>query len=294
MKNSGALLLLIAAVFYGQAQSVMISGNSTRNAAGVVSGTANFSPQRFVPQAILNAPYSGEQIQEHQQVLADGTHINQVNSRQMMYRDSQGRTRTERSMFPGIDRNGTGQQSPQVVEITDPVQGVSYTLDTTNKIAHRVTLQQPPSAQNRAPVRTVPPPTVLPNGGVVGAARVGDFSAALPAVGARIAASQAHITNERLGIQVIDGITVEGTRMTRTIAANSEGNDRDFYVISENWTASDLRLTIYSKTSDPRTGDNITRYANLSLNDPDPSLFLPPPDYQIVDETGQFSIRFGQ
>ena len=294
MKTTGALLLLIPAVLYGQAQSVIISGNSSRNAAGVISGTANFRAPQFVPQPVLNAPYSGEQIQEHQQTLADGTHINQVNSRQMMYRDSQGRTRTERAMFPMMDKNGSGQPSPQVVEIMDPVQGVSYTLDTVNKIAHRSILQQPNPPARPLPARAAAAPTVLPNGSVVGAVRQGDFSATLPTTGARVLANQAQMKNEKLGTQVIDGITVEGMRMTRTIPANSEGNDRDINVINEMWNAPDLHMAIYSKNSDPRTGDNIMRFANLTHSDPDPSLFLPPPEYQIVDETGPFSIHFGQ
>jgi len=294
MKTAGVLLVLVPAVFYGQAKSFIVSGNSSRNAAGVISGTANFTPSRFVPQPVLNAPYSGEQIQEHQQTLADGTHINQVNSHQMMYRDSQGRTRTERAMFPLMDRNGSGQPSPLVVEIMDPVQAVSYTLDTTNKIAHRTILQQPnPPATRPLPARAAAPP-VLPNGSVVGAVRQGDFSALAPAPAGRVAANNAQMKNENLGTQVIDGITVEGRRMTRTIPANSEGNDRDIYIISETWNAPDLRMVIYSKNSDPRNGDNIMRFANLSHNDPDPSLFFPPADYQIVDETGQFSIHFGQ
>jgi hypothetical protein len=297
MKYTGALFLLIPAIFYGQAQSMVISGNSSRNAAGVISGTANFRPPQFIPQPVLNAPYSGEQIQEHQQTLADGTHVNQVNSHQMMYRDSQGRTRTERSMFPVMDRNGSGQPSPLVVEIMDPVQGVSYTLDTVNKIAHRSILQQPnPPAARPVPARAANAPSVLPYGGVVGAVRQGDLSATVPVPAARIApnGTRMQITNEKLGTQVIDGITVEGTRMTRTIPANSEGNDRDMQIITETWNAPDLHMVIYSKNSDPRNGDSIMRFANLSHSDPDPSLFLAPPDYQIVDETGQFSIHFGQ
>ena len=46
-----------------------------------------------------------------------------------------------------------------------------------------------------------------------------------------------------------------------------------------------------SKTDDPRTGERTTTLSNLSRAKPARSLFQPPPDYQIVDETGQFTIK---
>jgi hypothetical protein len=53
----------------------------------------------------------------------------------------------------------------------------------------------------------------------------------------------------------------------------------------------ELRLTILSKTVDPRSGENIMRMDNLSTSEPDPGLFQVPPGYQIVEETGPFTIQ---
>jgi hypothetical protein len=36
------------------------------------------------------------------------------------------------------------------------------------------------------------------------------------------------------------------------------------------------------------------RIDNLSRTTPDPSLFMPPAGYTVVDETGTFTIDFGQ
>ncbi len=99
---------------------------------------------------------------------------------------------------------------------------------------------------------------------------------------------------ENLGTQVMEGVLAEGQRQTMTIPAGSQGNDREIHVVTETWMSPDLKMAVYRKMSDPRTGDNIMRLTNISRNDPDPQLFQPPADYQVVDETGPFSIRFQQ
>lgn len=62
---------------------------------------------------VKGAPYSAEEVNETNQVLADGTRIHREN-RTTVYRDSEGRTRRE---------------SPDNITITDPVANVTYFLD---------------------------------------------------------------------------------------------------------------------------------------------------------------------
>ena len=62
---------------------------------------------------VKGAPYSGEEVNETSQVLADGTRIHREN-RTTVYRDSEGRTRRE---------------TPDNITITDPVANVTYFLD---------------------------------------------------------------------------------------------------------------------------------------------------------------------
>jgi hypothetical protein len=293
MKFSFGLLVLGTAAAFGQVQSTVVSGSATRNAAGQFSGSMTFSPMRFAPMPVQGAPYSGEEVQSQQQTLSDGTHINRQNMRRMMYRDSQGRTRVERPMMPMMAvSNGT--QAPQIVEITDPVQGFQYTLDTERKIAHRVTLNPLPGRAN-LPLQTppagaiaVPPPP--PPAGLVGGGIGTGASGLTPGRIAPPRQSKA----EKLGAQVFDGILAEGQRQTMTIPAGSQGNDRDINVVTEMWTSPDLHLIIYRKSSDLRSGDSIMQFNNLSRNEPDPQLVLIPPDYQVVDETGTFTIHYGQ
>jgi hypothetical protein len=295
MKLSLGLLLLMTAAAFGQVPPEVVSGSAMRNAAGQFSGSMSFSPMRFAQTPVQGVPYSGQEIQEQQQTLSDGTHINRTNMRRMMYRDSQGRTRAERPMMPMMVASNGGQ-APQIVEITDPIQGVQYTLDTEHKIAHRVTLQPFPGRANlspqTAPTGAIPAPTPQPAGvlGGVGG-RVGTVAPGLTA--GRMEPPRQSKT-EKLGPQVFDGILAEGQRQTMTIPAGSQGNDRDINVITEMWTSPDLHMIIYRKSSDPRSGDSIMHFNNLSRNEPDPQLFRVPPDYQVVDETGPFTIHYGQ
>ena len=61
---------------------------------------------------VKGAPYSGEEVNQTDQMLADGTRIHREN-RTTVYRDSEGRTRRE---------------TPDNITITDPVANVSYFL----------------------------------------------------------------------------------------------------------------------------------------------------------------------
>ena len=75
-----------------------------------------------------------------------------------------------------------------------------------------------------------------------------------------------------------------GRRTTSTWPAGSQGNDRSIAMISEIWTSPELNITILTKDSDPRSGENTTKLINISRAEPDPSLFQPPLDYTIIHE----------
>ena len=60
-----------------------------------------------------------------------------------MYRDSQGRTRTERLLSPPLlQPDAAKERGPRLVQIYDPVEGSSYTVDPRKHIAHRVAVQR--------------------------------------------------------------------------------------------------------------------------------------------------------
>jgi hypothetical protein len=149
-----SLLLVVAVSAFGQVSSSIFSTgpDGTR-------GSATFHVPEYLPRAVVGAPYYGEEVTERVQTLPNGVHITHTDIRQKTWRDSQGRTRTERPMMMGPHL----PDAPTVVQITDPVAGYIYTLDTEKKVAHRVAVQQrperspsnSPAVTGRAGVRTM-------------------------------------------------------------------------------------------------------------------------------------------
>jgi len=103
----------------------------------------------------------------------------------------------------------------------------------------------------------------------------------IPATNGDAAGNRPKMTSESLGSQMIEGLNAEGTRRTTTWAVGSIGNDREIVVTNENWFSKQLQVEVLTKTSDPRSGDSTTKLTNVSLVEPDPALFMPPPDYTI-------------
>ena len=277
------LFLLGASSAFSQSQ-VSILGRQASATVGVTSAP--------IP-VVAGAPYSGEQTDEHVQTLADGTHITRSMGTTKTWRDSEGRIRTERPMRVGpIASDGT--DSPVIVEISDPVAGVRYTLDIENKVAHRVVA---PAAGTQI-TRPQTGPAVRPNGGWLtappspaGAIPTGGIGLPAPNQGTSMRPA---FTSEDLGTQVIEGVVAVGHRQTTTFPVGSQGNDRPIATTSETWMSPELKIVILRKTSDPRSGEDTLKTTNLSREEPDLALFQPPPDYTIVDETSPFTIRFSR
>ena len=206
---------------------------------------------------VINEPFSADAITTLVRTLPDGTHIARQTMTVKMYRDSEGRTRSDR--IPG--KLFAGQPAPPgTILIHDPIAGYTYTLETATKIARRTTFKSVQPAQHTIPLNELPKESapVANNSGP-------------------------QIKTEDLGTQTMEGLIVEGRRTTVTTPAGSIGNDRDIENVSEIWSSRELRLMLLQVHSDPRNGETTTKIENLSRTQPDPNLFLPTPDYKIVD-----------
>lgn len=208
------------------------------------------------------APYSAVQEFSNVQTLADGTHISRKPSTEKIYRDSQGRTRTERSIC------GPANDDPEalIITIRDPVSGYAYILDMQNHIAHRYTIQVRQPSLPAPPTKTV-------------------TDTADRTLVARPDATRLDPPTETLDSQTMEGIYVEGTKTTTIIPLGSQGNDRPIAIVREQWYSPELKITILSKDSDPRYGEMMTRLTNIELSQPPLILCQPPPDFKIVEET---------
>jgi hypothetical protein len=98
-----------------------------------------------------------------------------------------------------------------------------------------------------------------------------------------VGAEEGRAQTEDLGSKTMEGVTVTGSRTTRTIPAGQVGNDRPISIVTEVWTAPELKTVIYSKRSDPRMGDQTFQLTNIVRAEPDPSLFAVPADFKVVE-----------
>ncbi len=202
-------------------------------------------------KTVKSAPFSATAETEFVQTLSNGSTITRKSSA-LLYRDSEGRTRRDQTLSH-VGPFATGDDTPQIIFINDPVAGVNYMLDprqrTTRKMPSR---GGPPSGrpEMRSPSRK---PSDAP--------------------------ANSEAQTEALGKQIIEGVEAEGTRTTITIPVGKIGNDQPLEIVSERWYAPALQEVILSKHSDPLYGVNTYRLKNINRTEPSASLFQPPADY---------------
>ena len=228
--------------------------------AGVIGQSVSAaSSSEFDGPAVAGAPYSAEEITENVQTLADGTHLTHTSTARL-YRDSEGRTRIERSAnMPGSDN----ADIPLTIEISDPVAHVHYTLNSRQKVAYKRTIAVPGSRPALRPVPAAQP----------GKPRDTHES------------ERPEAKTEKLGSDTMAGLLVEGTRRTITWPAGSTmGNDRPLTSVSETWMSPDLKIVVLSRMSNPRNGEHTRKLVNVSRAEPDPGLFQPAADYAVMED----------
>ena len=267
------------------APSTALAQGGGRGTAVFNLGTAeilNVEPMENVP-AIAGAPFSADATTEFTQTLSDGNRIERRFSTSLA-RDGKGRTRSEQDvamlgplvvLHKGMNWSthtfsaAPGQQEPEpprFTVITDPVDGVSYTLDERMKEARR------------SPAKIT-----------VQSVELKAQSIELKKVAERLemVARQGATTNslivEPLGTRQIEGVSAEGTRMTTTIPAGQIGNLNPINVVTERWFSKDLQMAVLITRRDPRSGETVYRLTNIVKAEPPPDLFAVPSDYRIVD-----------
>jgi hypothetical protein len=109
----------------------------------------------------------------------------------------------------------------------------------------------------------------------------------IPQVGTGASGRQA---DEALGTHQIEGVRATGRRTTNTIPAGQIGNDRPIQITDERWESPELKVLVYSRFSDPRTGVVEYRLTQISRAEPASELFAVPTDYTIL-ESGAGVIR---
>jgi hypothetical protein len=208
-------------------------------------------------QVVKGAPFSATATSETTGTLSDGTVIHRT-AQLSLYRDSQGRSRKEltASGFGPLAASGAPKT---LVEISDPVAGVHYGLDTTAKVAYKSAIHARPAASSDAEAFHQK----------MEAQQASDEAAGL-------------LKKESLGTQVINGISAEGTRITKTVPAGKIGNDKAFQIVSERWYATDLQIVVKSTRTDPQTGTTTYQVTNIQKTEPAATLFAVPSDFTVT------------
>lgn len=261
-------------------------------------------------QAVKNVPYALDIVKERQQILGDGNQIIQ-RSTAKGYRDSAGRTREE-----SVDDKG----ELKLVVIKDPEAGIHWVLNPKLKTASKMTVPAKRARTSFTVPRDGKPqlverrmladgseqismhPLPAPDGSAVqeGTARaamhftpgptmVTHSMTMLPQMSPLVSGAFGDMKWARNAVRrdlpprEIDGIKATGLMRSYEIPAGEVGNRNAIVVSDETWYAPDLRITLLSKHSDPRTGDSVFRIENLKREEPAASLFAPPSDYTVRD-----------
>jgi hypothetical protein len=214
------------------------------------------------------------------QTLSDGNRITNTSS-SMLYRDSQGRERREESSGGNV----------RSVFISDPTDGVSYTLEPNNNVALKHARRSvgfsyttggsgEGAGTGRGPTITTDTKTFVINSSGSGADTFFFSSHELNS-------SKDKPNVEHLGTQTMEGVSAEGTRTTVTIPAGQIGNDQPIIIVSERWYSPELQVTVMSKRSDPRTGTTTYKLTNINRAEPSPALFQVPADYSVRSDGGE-------
>jgi hypothetical protein len=270
---------------------------------------------------VKSAPYSAQMVTEHAQALADG---NQITTRRttMTYRDSAGRTRQE-------IRDDKGDVV--TVTINDPVSGTNLILHPRDRTAVRINPAATARAAAdaaRAKIDQMRKDGTLPDGsqdiivkrvqGIDDAERRRiqrdvriQVSQALAENGAALRDAQMQVaplmngafadikwsakaTTKDLGTRDFGGIRAEGKVRSYEIPAGAIGNRNAIVVADETWTAPDLQVTVYTKHSDPRSGDSVFRLENIKREEPAAALFTVPADYTVREAGGRWRDKAGR
>ena len=269
-------------------------------------------------QTVKNAPYSAQAVSERLQQLPDGNQIER-RTRSASYRDSAGRTRHEVSNEKGELRTVTisdpvagavwilhpqtrvAQRAPSPVEIARITRDARETarahVERMRKEGRLPAMERHAEDRvsvnvereddgRREVVRIIRAPRAAGGDGAA-LAPLAPLAPLGPMIAGAVSGALADMkwaakaVSRDLGTREFDGVKAEGKVRSYEIPAGEVGNRNPIVVADETWYAPDLQVTVYSKHSDPRSGDYVYRLEGIKRAEPDAALFAVPSDYQV-------------
>jgi len=227
------------------------------------------------PSVVTGAPYSATEVVQSQETLADGNVIQRKRTTNV-YRDSQGRVRTEETITPEAS---TGKQPYTLVTILDYVGGKRYVLNSSTMTGTQSPLRAPHN----------PPPGSANAAGVVPGGRRGGGPNGGNGAGNGNAQSDAlrpNVVRTALNPQSVNGVLAAGTQHTETIPVGAIGNARAIQTTRVTWVSNDLKVPVQIKSNDPRFGSTDMELTNIVQAEPSGSLFVVPAGYTVKAGNG--------
>lgn len=222
-------------------------------------------------KVVKGAPFSATATAQTTETLQDGSQIHRT-TQISMYRDSQGRSRHE-TTFNGFGALAAEGGPKKMISISDPVAGARFLLNEDQKVARRMSFREGPDSAT-ADARI--------------AARESKRES-------RRAEQEAAglLKTESLGTQMVNGVSAEGTRVTRTIPVGQIGNDKALQIVSERWYSPDLQIVVKSARTDPRFGTTTYNVTNIQRAEPAATLFTVPSDFTVQEGRAGRRLRRG-
>jgi len=187
-----------------------------------------------------------------------------VSYRQLIFRDSHGRTRVDQ------DLNPVGEPpNPQLVTIMiyDPAHKMTVDLFPDAKTAIK-TLLEAPKTHRQQPCATLPPidPRFLAK---------------------QLPSSPPEFHLDELAPDFIDGLKLRHGRQTIKYPAHSFGNKSAYSIITDFWYSQKWQVFVRVKRTGPGKTSHTVSLRDLRREEPDPALFLIPDGYKITVSESQ-------
>jgi hypothetical protein len=204
---------------------------------------------------LTGAPFSATVTTEVVRILADGSTAT-IKNRRTVARDSSGRIFQQRAFFAP-----DGDTSPRIraLEYADPSRHELYDCIVAEKTCYVETYRRSAMASMPAGV-----------GGLEACGCASPHGQGLS------------VQQEALGQKTVEDVDAIGSREITTLPAGRFGNDKPQPLVKEFWYSPRLGLNLVTKRFDPRSGSQNFIVDPLSLSEPDPKMFEPPADYEVV------------
>lgn len=213
------------------------------------------------PPVVKDAPYFADIISTYDRTTPGGEKLHrEMHSK--IYRDTQGRTRREvEQVSPS-----TGKKLVSVL-INDPVSNTVTSLDPQTMTAHvrgGSTITPPRQAVPGSPESVAAPPVAS-------------------TVAVEPAAPTAEAKVEELGTQVIEGLTVKGTKITTPLASTAGGNEQPRTLVCSKWVSEELHIEVLTEYDEAPENHRTIRLMNIVRTEPESGLYEIPSGYTVVD-----------